>query len=176
MKKLIYSLMIAVLLFLTVPAKAAIIIDDGTGFIKLHHRQIQPITEPVQQEQKELPFPITPAEKDLLARLVRAEAQNQSLNGKVAVAEVVLNRVKNDRFPDSIYDVIYQKNQFSPAANGSINQPADEESIAAVEIAISSDESIVKDALYFYNPSVVKNSWLNTLEFIVQIEQHVFKK
>jgi N-acetylmuramoyl-L-alanine amidase len=65
------------------------------------------------------------AELDLLARLVRAEAQGEPYQGKVAVAEVVINRTHSPLFPDSITAVINQKGQFSPVSNGAINKPAD---------------------------------------------------
>lgn len=58
---------------------------------------------------------ITEAERETLARLVFLEARNQSFLGQKAVVEVVFNRVLSDEFPNSIDEVIYQKNQFSPA-------------------------------------------------------------
>ncbi len=61
-------------------------------------------------------------ELKLLAALVHAEAGNQSYEGKLAVANVVLNRVKSRKYPNSIYDVIYQKSQFSVASSGSLKK------------------------------------------------------
>lgn len=58
---------------------------------------------------------ITENERETLARLVYLEARGQSYLGQKAVVEVVLNRVLSDEFPNTIDDVIYQKNQFSPA-------------------------------------------------------------
>lgn len=58
---------------------------------------------------------ITEKERETLARLVYLEARGQSYLGQKAVVEVVLNRVLSDEFPNTIDDVIYQKNQFSPA-------------------------------------------------------------
>ncbi|MFP3498476.1 cell wall hydrolase, partial [Pseudomonas sp. SIMBA_059] len=60
-------------------------------------------------------------ERDLLTRIVHAEAEGESHEGKVAVALVVLNRVDSKDFPNTITDVIYQKGQFSPVSNGRIN-------------------------------------------------------
>ncbi|PGT75017.1 MULTISPECIES: cell wall hydrolase [Bacillaceae] len=119
---------------------------------------------------------LSEAEIDLLARIVRAEAQTESFEGKVAVASVVLNRVDSPKFPDTVREVIYQRNQFQPVANGQINKPADEESRKAVFAALSDMRAIAKDALFFYNPDIAQSRWLDSRETTVQIGQHVFKK
>lgn len=54
----------------------------------------------------------------LLAKIAMAEAEGEDTEGKALVMLVVLNRVRNDRFPDSIEEVIFQKGQFSPVGNG----------------------------------------------------------
>jgi N-acetylmuramoyl-L-alanine amidase len=112
-------------------------------------------------------------EKDLLARLVHAEAKGESFNGKVAVAVTVLNRVDSPEFPNTIKDVIYQKGQFTPVSNGMINNPADEEAKQAVEVAF---KNRTHDALYFYNPKTAKSSWLDSRPTVTVIGNHVFKK
>ena len=73
-------------------------------------------------------FCIDVSEKDLdtLMRIVEAEAGGEDRKGKLLVANVVINRVKNRRFPNNVTDVVYQKaknvTQFSPVSNGFINQ------------------------------------------------------
>ncbi|MGD2330720.1 cell wall hydrolase [Bacillus subtilis] len=116
----------------------------------------------------------TSSEVDLLARLVRAEAESEPYSGKVAVAEVVLNRVESSQFPNSIHDVIYQSGQFSPVSNGSINRPADSESIQAAKQALGSGSN-VEDALFFYNPATASNHWLDSKATKAVIGNHVFK-
>ena len=59
---------------------------------------------------------------EYLACLVEAEAGNQDELGKRLVVDVVLNRIDSDEFPDNIYDVINQKNQFESVLNGKINE------------------------------------------------------
>lgn len=118
---------------------------------------------------------VTNYEKDLLARLVRAEAQSEPYIGKVAVAVVVLNRVASDKFPNSIKEVIYQQGQFSPITNGSINKSADAESIRAVEEALTVNRSS-NQSLFFYNPKIAKGSWLDSRATTEVIGNHVFKK
>ncbi len=64
----------------------------------------------------------TKSELRLLSALVFCEAQGESYNGKLAVAIVVMNRVRSSRYPDTVKNVIYQRYQFSPARNGSLKK------------------------------------------------------
>jgi N-acetylmuramoyl-L-alanine amidase len=119
----------------------------------------------------------TKHEIDLLARLVRAEAQTEPFEGKIAVACVVLNRVESSQFPDTIKEVIYEPGQFQPVSNGEIDEPADEESIAAVKEALTEKRNIVPESsLFFYNPDIATSRWLDSRATTVVIGQHVFKK
>ena len=77
---------------------------------------------------------------NLLSKLVAAEARGESYEGQVAVAAVVLNRVQDSRFPDSIEGVIYQKNAFSVVRNGYIKAERTEESDKAVKDALYSSQ------------------------------------
>jgi len=115
-------------------------------------------------------------ELDLLARLVRAEAESEPYQGKVAVACVVLNRVASSSFPNSIKEVIYQKGQFQPVRNGEINQPADEDSIRAVQEAMDEKRDVAAGSLFFFNPATATNRWLDTRATTLVIGHHVFKK
>ncbi|MDR6999232.1 cell wall hydrolase [Neobacillus niacini] len=119
---------------------------------------------------------ISAYEKDLLARLVRAEAQNEPFNGKVAVACVVLNRVESKKFPNSISSVIYARGQFQPVLNGQINKPTDKESLKAVNEALRSKRDLVGSSLFFYNPKIAQSRWLDTRPTTLVIGRHVFKK
>ncbi|MGE5613357.1 MAG: LysM peptidoglycan-binding domain-containing protein [Bacillota bacterium] len=107
-------------------------------------------------------IPYTDAELDLLARLVRAEAESEPYAAKVAVAAVVVNRVKSDLFPDTITAVIYEVSngyyQFTPVENGWINKPATQtDRNAALEALKGSDPS--NGALYYFDDSAT-NKWL----------------
>ncbi|AKP78263.1 MULTISPECIES: cell wall hydrolase [Priestia] len=122
---------------------------------------------------------VSAQDQDLLARLVEAEAKGEPYQGKVAVAIVVLNRVASPEFPNSIHDVIYQQlgngvYQFSPVANGAINQPASEESKRAVSEALSNPHE--NDALFFYNPKIAESQWVATQQVTAVIGNHVFAK
>ncbi len=88
-----------------------------------------------------------------LLRIVEAEASGEDETGKLLVANVVLNRVKDEDFPDTITEVIFQKNkgvtQFSPISNGRFwKVEISEETISAVNRALSG-EDVSQGALYF---------------------------
>ncbi|MFQ3544984.1 cell wall hydrolase [Halobacillus rhizosphaerae] len=122
-----------------------------------------------------LPVAPTASEKNLLARLVEAEAKGESYAGKVAVATVVLNRVQSDQFPDSLYGVIYDNYQFSPVLNGTIHQPASSQSKQAVREAIAY-QGYDHDSLFFYNPKKASSDYLSNRQVTTVIGNHVFMK
>ncbi|MGM0873351.1 MAG: cell wall hydrolase [Bacillota bacterium] len=126
-----------------------------------------------------IPQTITAEEKDLLARLVHAEAEGEPYAGKVAVATVVLNRVDSSLFPNDIKSVIYQKDQgyyaFTPVQNGAINQPADAKSKEAVQEALAY-RGMGNNSLYFYNPKTAKSTWITSREVTITIGNHRFAK
>lgn len=111
----------------------------------------------------------------LLSKLVAAEARGESYQGQVAVAAVVLNRVQDSRFPDSIEDVIYQKNAFSVVKNGCINVQPTEESYKAAKDALYGNDP-TNDAIYFWNPDISTCSWINKLNPHLRIGNHVFAR
>ncbi|MED3936630.1 cell wall hydrolase [Priestia megaterium] len=122
---------------------------------------------------------ISASEKDLLARLVEAEAKGESYEGKVGVATVVLNRVDSPKFPDTVTGVIKQvvgkAYAFSPVQNGSINKPASEDSKKAVEQALTRKDRL-DDSIYFYNPKTATDNWIRSRAVIKTIDHHVFAK
>lgn len=115
-------------------------------------------------------------ELEWLARIVYTEARDEPYDGLVAVAAVVINRVESGNFPDSIYDVIFQTGQFSPAQNGKIyNVKPDDASYKAAKDALMGSDP-VSGALYFYNPNVSSSSFFSKKEFIKEIGNHSFYK
>lgn len=82
-----------------------------------------------------------------LSHIIYCESGNQPLAGKVAVGNVVMNRVADPRFPNTIYDVLFQKNQFSPVSSGSIRREPNWDSVVAAKLVL--DGAKVTDALFF---------------------------
>lgn len=109
----------------------------------------------------------------LLARLVHGEARGEPYVGKVAVAAVVLNRVRSASFPNTISGVIYQSGAFDCVADGQINLTPDSESIRAARDAMNGwDPS--GGCLYYYNPVTATSAWIWTREIRLAIGNHNF--
>ena len=128
----------------------------------------------VKQQKREV-INITNEELLLLSKLVTGEARGESYEGQVAVAAVVINRVKDPRFPNSIKDVIYQKNAFSVVNNGSINLQPTESAYSAAQDALYGKDATDK-AIYFWNPDIATCNWIKTLNPYMRIGNHVFAK
>ncbi|PKR86562.1 cell wall hydrolase [Heyndrickxia camelliae] len=128
---------------------------------------------------EEYSIKISSKEKDLLARLVQAEAKGEPFKGKVAVATVVLNRLKSPEFPDTITGVIQQKvgdcYAFSPVQNGQIKKPASKDAKKAAEVALKSKDRL-HDSVYFYNPEIATDTWIRSRDVVTTIGNHVFAK
>ncbi len=83
-----------------------------------------------------------------LSHIINAESGNQPLSGKMAVGNVVLNRVADSRFPDTVKGVVFQKNQFSPVKNGTINLTPNAESVLAAKLCLDGGEAL-ENVLWF---------------------------
>lgn len=113
-----------------------------------------------------------------LSRIIHAEAQGEPYEGKVAVGNVILNRIKSKDFPNTVYgvvfDVQYGYTQFSPVIDGSIYNTPNEESIRAAKAALNGERP-VGDALYFLNPKKATNFWIvENRKFFMTIGDHDF--
>lgn len=113
------------------------------------------------------------ADEKLLARVVYGEARGESYKGKVAVAAVVLNRVRSSSFPNTISGVIYQKGAFSCVDNGSINLTPDSEAIRAAREALNGWDP-TGGCLYFYNARLTDDAFLASLTIKTVIGNHSF--
>lgn len=109
----------------------------------------------------------------LLARLVYAEADGEPYVGKVAVAAVVLNRVRSPLFPDTIAGVIYEPWQFSCVGNWMFNSYPSESAIQAALDALNGWDP-TGGALYYFNYMQVWNPWLWSRPCATVIGQHWF--
>ena len=112
---------------------------------------------------------------NLLARLVYAEARGEPYTGQVAVASVVLNRVKSSSFPNSVAGVIYQSGAFSVVNDGQINLTPNQTARKAAQDAINGwDPSY--GAIYYFNPNTATSKWIWSRPLTVVIGNHRFCK
>lgn len=107
----------------------------------------------VQEETTEYVYDLSERDMELLLRIVEAEAGCEDEDGRILVANVVLNRMESELFPDSVAEVVLQTNngvsQFSPVSSGSIwTVEVSEETREAVEKALEG-ENISQGALFF---------------------------
>ena len=111
----------------------------------------------------------------LIARAVNGEARGEPYSGQVAVAAVVLNRVKHSSFPNTVAGVIYQSGAFDVVVDGQINLTPNSTAIKAAQDAINGwDPSY--GAIYYFNPSTATNKWIWSRPMTVTIGKHRFCK
>ncbi len=109
-----------------------------------------------------------------LSHIIYAESGNQSLEGKIAVGNVVLNRVSDPRFPNTVYEVIFQRNQFTPVSNGTIYSTPTAECLVAAKLCLDGANT-AGNALYFINPRYSPNSWASrNRPYVATIGAHAF--
>ena len=112
---------------------------------------------------------------NLLARLVYGEARGEPYAGQVAVASVVLNRVKSSSFPNTVSGVIYQSGAFSVVSDGQINLTPNTTAYNAARDALNGwDPSY--GSIYYFNPNTATNSWIWSRPHVVTIGNHRFCK
>lgn len=115
------------------------------------------------------------SEAQLLARVINGEARGEPFEGQVAVGAVILNRVKDSKFPKTLAGVIYQPGAFTAVSDGQINVP------------IASNATVVKAArdalagwdptegcLYYWNPATATSKWIWSRKVKLKIGRHWF--
>lgn len=165
-----------------------ILIDFNKAISKAEEEELKKIQEEERiKKETEIKYReevnYTEDELKLLACLVHSEAGNQSYEGKLAVANVVLNRVKSSKYPNTIEKVIYQSGQFTVATNGSLakqlelydNYSSKSQllSIKAAKAALSGENNI-GDRLYFNEYKAAVRRGHDQKKNSVKIQDHLF--
>ena len=109
----------------------------------------------------------------LLARTIYAEGRGEPYTGQVAIGAVVLNRVRDSAFPNTISGVVYQKHSFTAVSDGQINLTPNETAMKAARDAINGWDP-TGGALYYYNPAVATSAWIFDRQTVTVIGKHVF--
>jgi peptidoglycan lytic transglycosylase len=111
---------------------------------------------------------------DLLARLITAEAGNEPFKGQVAVGSVIINRLSDAKFPETIAGNIFKPHQFESVSNGLIWQQPTENSYKAAKAALKGWDPTY-GSKYFFNPAKINGpSWVWTRTIVERIGHHVF--
>lgn len=112
-----------------------------------------------------------------LSRIIEAESAGEPMEGKIAVGNVILNRVNSPDYPDTIYGVIFDRKngvQFEPTLNGTIYNTPSASSIIAAKRALN-NENYAGDSMFFLNPAIAASNWIeNNRPFYTRINNHYF--
>ncbi len=129
--------------------------------------------EPVEIEEVEKRYEPDEKEMELLARAVYSEARGEPEAGQVAVAAVILNRLEDEKFPNTISGVIFQPRAFTAVADGQFWYTPNKKAYEAVEKALVGEDPS-DGAVFYYNPATATSRWIFSRPVIKQIGRHLF--
>ena len=109
----------------------------------------------------------------LLARIIYGEARGEPYKGQVAIAAVVLNRVRSAQFPNTIAGVIYQRGAFDAVSDGQINLAPNETAVKAARDALNGWDP-TGGCLFYYNPATATSKWMLSRPVKLRIGRHAF--
>lgn len=111
----------------------------------------------------------------LLARAINGEARGESYEGQVAVGAVILNRVSDPNFPNTIAGVIYQPGAFTAVDDGQISVPIDPAStvVKAAQDSLNGWDP-TDGCIYYWNPATATSSWIWSRKIVIKIGKHNF--
>ena len=112
---------------------------------------------------------------NLLARVIYGEARGEPYTGQVAIGAVVLNRVRNSSFPNTIAGVVYQSGAFDAVSDGQINLTPNSTAKKAAQDALNGWDPTY-GAIYYFNPKTATNKWIWSRPMTVTIGNHRFCK
>lgn len=114
-------------------------------------------------------------DESLLAHIINGEARGEPYTGQVAVGAVVLNRVRDSRFPQTIAGVVYQAGAFDAVRDGQINLSPTQDSINAARDALNGWDP-TDGCIYYWNPVTATSEWIWSRPIVTTIGRHVFAK
>ncbi len=116
---------------------------------------------------------VSKEEVELLSRVIYGEARGEDFEGQVAVGAVVLNRLKDPRFPKTMRGIIYQTGAFTAVKDKQIHLEPDDQAYKAAEAALSGLDP-TNGAIYYYNPRIATDRWIKSRPVIKRIGNHTF--
>lgn len=118
---------------------------------------------------------VSSSDLNLLAKAVYAEARGEIYQGQVAIAAVILNRVKSSSFPNTIAGVIYQPGAFTAVSDGQINLTPNDTARKAAQDALNGWDPTY-GCIYYFNPNTATNAWIWSRPHVITIGKHRFCK
>lgn len=152
--------------------------EERKEAIEQAKKEIRQIEEEREADTVSAPIRCSEQDYELLKRIVQAEAGICDTKGRILVANVIMNRVRSDEFPNTITEVVYQKSQFSPVVDGRLYScEVTQETVDAVNRALAG-EDYSQGALYFMNRKRSRShnvSWFDrNLTYLFQHDNHEF--
>lgn len=119
---------------------------------------------------------LTEDERYWLEKLVEAESADEPYDGKLAVANIIVNRLKSNSFPNNINDVITAPRQFQPFENGAIyERVASQDSISAINEVFDNGIRVIPNDVFYFMSDNISDNWIdNTRQFYKKIGSHLF--
>ncbi|MBZ4655196.1 MAG: sleB [Peptococcaceae bacterium] len=111
----------------------------------------------------------------VLSKIISGEARGESFVGQVAVGAVIVNRVKNPNFPNTVYGVVFEPGAFDAVSDGQYYRPPTESAVKAARAAINGWDP-TGGALYYWNPATATSRWIWSRPIIARIGRHVFAR
>lgn len=111
----------------------------------------------------------------LLSKVVYSESRGEPYTGQVAVASIVLNRVKSSSFPNTVAGVVYQRGAFDAVSDGQINLTPDSTARKAAQDAMNGWDPTY-GCIYYFNPATATSKWIWSRPQVVRIGKHIFCK
>ena len=112
-----------------------------------------------------------------LSHIIYAESGCEPFAGMAAVGSVVLNRVREEGFPDTVYGVIFDRTygvQFSPTENGTVWLEPSDDAVAAAKACLEGD-TVSDEIKFFFNPAIAESTWISdNREWVMTIAHHEF--
>jgi len=109
----------------------------------------------------------------ILAKMITGEARGEPYIGQVAVAAVILNRVRSNKFPDSVYSVCFQPGAFDAIRDGQYFRAPTSTSLKAAKAALNGYDPTY-GALFYWNPATATSRWIWSRKITLRIGKHVF--
>lgn len=125
---------------------------------------------------EDISIELTEDEIEIFERIVEAEVSTNNYEGKLAVANVILNRIESERFPNTMKEVVFARRQFSPVSDGRYYKvKVSDLTKQVVEDALAGYRMVERDVYYFCTPTAPGKGWFETdLRKVGYIEPHNF--
>ena len=151
--------------------------DTASGNTNHPQKQVAQKTVPLKPESQilspNLGGFVSKEDVELLSRVIHGEARGENFEGQVAVGAVVLNRLKDPRFPKTIRAIIYQSGAFTAVDDRQIHLDPNDSAYKAAEAALSGVDP-TNGAIFYFNPRIATDRWIKSRTVIKRIGNHTF--